>query len=92
MIKKYWKLIALMVLAMVITGCGREFDVNIDGAKEVGFWAGLWDGMTVWVAFIGNLFGADWAVYDVVNKGALYDLGFVLGVGGSTSCACNSRR
>jgi len=92
MIKKYWKFIALILIAMFATGCARDIAVPAGGMEVMGFWAGLWDGMTAGFAFIGSLFGADWAVYDVVNNGGWYDFGFLMGVGGSSSCACRSRR
>ena len=45
-----------------------------------GFWWGLWNGITIWFSFIGKLFGANVALYEVRNNGGWYDFGFILGL------------
>lgn len=46
-----------------------------------GFWAGLWHGLIAPVAFVISLFDHRFGIYEVHNSGALYDLGYVLGLG-----------
>ena len=60
--------------------------------KVYGFWNGLWDGMTAIFAFIGNLFGGQYGVYQVHNNGNWYDFGFLLGIGAFAGGASISAR
>lgn len=69
----------ILLVALAITGCGSPNDstTNVDAD----FLNGLWDGMTAVFAFIGNLFGGRYGVYEVHNSGGWYDFGFLLGIG-----------
>ena len=49
--------------------------------EPVGFWMGLWHGMILPITFIWSLFDHDVTIYSVINNGAWYNLGFVLGAG-----------
>lgn len=53
------------------------------GAKPAGFFSGLWHGVISPLTFIVSLFNSDVAIYEVNNNGGWYDLGFLIGVGGS---------
>jgi len=98
------KLIVLFVLGLlltvVLTACGTANPMKGTPLEETGqvygFWNGLWDGWTAIFAFIGNLFGGHYGVYQVHNNGNWYDFGFLLGIGafasGSSSAASSSRR
>jgi len=90
--KKYITIIGLLALAILASGCARDIPIPHGDYTLMGFWAGVWDGTTAWIALIGGLFGQDWAVYDIMNKGALYDWGFLAGAGGSTTVACRCRQ
>ena len=73
-------------IVLILTGCADEVTlqqaINIE---PVGFWYGLWHGMTFPISFIGSLF-TDISIYAIYNNGGWYDFGFFLGVGGlSTS-------
>ena len=70
---------ALLVCVLAVSGCAPANDVTVHSGA--GFWNGLWDGITCGVAFLCNLFGAHYGVYDVHNNGNWYDFGFVLGAG-----------
>ncbi|MBN2619206.1 MAG: hypothetical protein JXR64_12915 [Spirochaetales bacterium] len=45
-----------------------------------GFWKGLWHGFIVLFTFIVSLFNKNIGIYEINNSGALYNLGYVLGV------------
>jgi hypothetical protein len=81
---KNLKMLLLIALVMVLfTSCAhvQPIDVCVEGTKVYGFWNGLWHGMICGFTFIGSLFNHDIAIYAVHNNGALYNFGFVLGVG-----------
>ena len=98
------KMFALFVLfvslTLVLTACGTANPLKNTPLEETskiyGFWNGMWDGWTVAFAFIGNLFGGNYGVYQVHNNGNWYDLGFLIGIGafarGSFSVAAFVRR
>ncbi len=91
---KLFVILAILVLGtMLLTACGTPNPMTNTAlestGKVYGFWNGLWDGLTAIFAFIGNLFGGHFGIYQVYNNGGWYDFGFLLGVGvfakGSTS-------
>ena len=67
----------ILILALVVTSCAGG-DARFDVAPA-GFWAGLWHGFISLVTFIISLFNDKVDIYELNNKGKLYDLGFVLG-------------
>jgi len=74
--KKY---IIFFVVLILFTGCGG---VNIaEQTNSAGFFSGIWDGWTVFFAFIGNMFGVNMNIYEVQNTGNWYNFGFLLGIG-----------
>jgi hypothetical protein len=67
---------------LLLVGCADK--VTCQQAAEmvpVGFWYGVWHGMTEGVAFIGSLFDPTIAIYATYNNGHWYDFGFVGGLG-----------
>jgi hypothetical protein len=88
------KVILFFLLILVLTSCvaGNErFD-----ADPAGFWVGLWHGFISLFTFIISLFNDSVKVYEIANKGHLYDLGFILGImffyGGGSKGTCRRRR
>ena len=83
--------VALMLLASCVPG-NEKFDVD-----PAGFWWGLWHGFIIVVSYIGSLFNDSWVIYEANNNGALYNLGFIIGVafffggGGHSSRRCRRR-
>lgn len=66
-----------LLLLLLISGCANSNAyITQDGA---GFFAGLWDGFTCWIAFIMNIFGSNVNIYEVKNNGNWYNLGFLVG-------------
>ena len=77
--KKYNILLILFLL--IISGCASSVEISETVSNEPsGFLHGLLHGFILLFSFIGSLFNDDIAVYAVNNNGALYDLGFLLGV------------
>jgi hypothetical protein len=89
----------LVLLTLALSACGTANPMKgvalEETGKVYGFWNGLWDGMTAGFAFLFNLFGGHYGIYQVHNNGNWYDFGFLLGVGafaGGSSSAASSRR
>ncbi len=82
---------ASVAVVLLLAGCAA--DANPDaGDGSAGFWLGLWQGLILPVTFIVSLFNEDVAIYEVDNRGNLYDLGFVFGAGGLSLPGFLSRR
>jgi len=78
------RLLLFGALVLLMTSCATSVDSTAciaTGEDVGGFWWGLWNGLTVVYSFIGSLFDDSIAIYDVNNKGGLYNLGFILGTG-----------
>lgn len=91
---------AAMVFCAILAGCaaGPNPAAGAPGAdgSVAGFWRGLWHGFILLFSFVVSLFNDSVHVYEVHNRGNLYDLGFLLGVmiffGGSGKGACRKPR
>ena len=95
--KKLLILVAILVLGtMLLSACGTPnpmANTPLESTGQVyGFWNGLWDGMTAIFAFMGNIFGGHFGIYQVHNNGGWYDFGFLLGVGAFAGGASSSSR
>ena len=81
----------MVLLLLALSGCADS--VTLQSAIEmekVGFWYGMWHGVTFPIAFFGQLFFDDIAIYAIYNNGGWYDFGFwfgacVLGYGAGSS-------
>ena len=87
-------LTALGALAIVCGGCAAGSERFM--AHDAGFWMGLRHGFIIVITFIVSLFSDTVRIYESHNSGALYDLGYVIGVmialGGSCRQAACGRR
>lgn len=90
--KVFLIVLVLILLSVLLTACGQPNPMkNVPDAtgSVYGFWNGLWDGLTVAWAFIANLFGGQYGLYETHNNGGWYDFGYLLGLmltlGGSAS-------
>lgn len=86
--------LALLVAALALAAscAGPNSAAAPDGA---GFWRGLSHGFIAPVTFVISLFREDVSIYEVKNKGGLYDAGFMIGVscwGGGGVAASRRRR
>ena len=75
--------LALLIVALSSCVYVQPIQKCVVDTYIYGFWHGLWHGMIAGFTFIGSLFNHDIAIYAVNNNGAWYNLGFLLGVGGS---------
>lgn len=87
------KLIIAALLLTFLSGCADT--VTFEQAQElteVGFWYGLWHGMTMPFAWVGSLLFGDIAIYAIYNNGGWYDFGFFMGIGGLGGGAASSKK
>ena len=78
--KIIFAVILLIILAVFLTGCVPG-DGSYDAAKPAGFLWGLWHGLIVWITFFMGLFtGGEYTIYESINNGWAYNLGFLLGI------------
>jgi hypothetical protein len=52
-------------------------------ADPAGFWAGVWHGSVLPIAFLISLFKPGVGIYETHNKGGWYNFGFILGAASS---------
>lgn len=70
--------VLLLGMALLLAGC-----VPGDGSyqeKPAGFFSGIWHGWIAPVSLIIGIFNHDIRVYEVINTGWWYDLGFYIAV------------
>jgi hypothetical protein len=70
--------LALAAIAITLVGCAAGTG-RFTYSQQAGFWAGLWHGAISVITFIISLFSSTVRMYEVHNRGPLYDLGFLLG-------------
>ena len=77
------KLFIVLIVVLLFSGCSEVHPLqeNLISDEPYGFFGGLIHGFVSILAFIGNLFGCDFAIYNVDNNGNLYDFGFLVGIG-----------
>lgn len=90
-------LLVLLVPLALVAACapGANSAVVHDGDVP-GFWLGLWHGWIALFTFVVSLFDDHVGVYEIHNKGHLYDFGFVVGAmlfwgGGHAGARSNPR-
>jgi hypothetical protein len=71
-----------ILIALMLSGCADNEQINCLTGHTYGFWGGLWHGFIAVFDFIGMLIWDDVAVYAPNNNGAWYAFGFILGSGG----------
>jgi hypothetical protein len=62
---------------------GPDSKFKLPDAEPAGFWAGLWHGSILPIAFIVSLFKPGVGIYETHNSGGWYNLGFILGASSS---------
>jgi hypothetical protein len=82
--------VLVIALVMFIAGCAAG-DTRFDEAPA-GFFAGLWHGIILVIAFVVSLFSDTVQIYEPNNAGHLYDLGFVLGAMGALGGGCSVKK
>ena len=70
-------------MANILAVAGPNSKYKLPGAEPAGFWAGFWHGIISPITFIVSLFNPDVRIYEVNNRGRLYDFGFIIGISGA---------
>ena len=88
--------IGMVLLLAACAGPNTLADTPDSGGHVAGFLQGLFNGLTVAIAWIISLFTDNVQIYDVHNNGGWYDFGFFLGIGGLSggggAAVANSRK
>ncbi len=69
----------LGAMALGLAGCVAGPSGPFGPHDPAGFFAGVWHGFIAWITFILSLF-TQVKMYEVVNTGAGYNLGFLIGM------------
>ena len=66
-------------MANVLLVAGPNSKYQLPDAGRAGFWVGFWHGLICPITFIVSLFYPGVRIYEVNNRGRLYDFGFLIG-------------
>lgn len=84
-------MVVVLVALVTLTGCFPHR--TGDGGRETsGFFMGIWHGWIAPISLIVGFFKDDIRIYDPVNTGWLYDLGFTMAVISGFGGIARSRR
>ncbi len=72
--------LGLILAALLLTGCLAGTDSQFDAETPAGFFAGVWHGLLAPFTLLADLSGASVSMYEPVNVGPQYDLGFLIGL------------
>ncbi len=73
-------LVGICILFILsLTGC-MPGDGSNDANNLAGFFWGVWHGWIAPISLIGGLFNRDLRIYEIMNSGWMYDLGFYIAV------------
>ncbi|MBI4774118.1 MAG: hypothetical protein HY788_08055 [Deltaproteobacteria bacterium] len=85
----------LLLTFFAIVGCAAGPEGPYNGDNPAGFFPGLWHGFIAWITLILSFFTSI-KMYSINNTGAMYDLGFLIGIacwlGGGTGSWCRKRK
>ncbi len=69
----------IVLLLLTLSGCVPGDGANSE-TKPAGFFVGIWHGWIAPFSLIYSLFNKDIGIYEVYNKGFLYDLGYYMAI------------
>lgn len=72
-------LAVVIVLSLLLTGC-LPGDGTYTASKPAGFLSGIWHGWVAPISLIVEFFNRNIRVYEPVNTGLWYDIGFYMAV------------
>ncbi|MFC1554555.1 hypothetical protein ACFL7D_07975 [candidate division KSB1 bacterium] len=82
MLSKKWLLLLILVSLLLITGC-IPGDGSSTQNEPAGFFSGIWHGWIAPLSLILEFFKPEIRIYEKVNSGVWYDLGFyIAAIGG----------
>lgn len=70
-------------MANALAVAGPDSRWQQPNAGQAGFWAGLWHGLICPITFLVSLFMPGVRIYEMNNRGRLYDFGFLIGASSS---------
>jgi hypothetical protein len=73
-----------------VAGSNSKF--KLPDAEPAGFWAGVWHGSIMPIAFVISLFNPGVGIYETNNNGGWYNFGFVLGASSSVGSNVKVKR
>lgn len=85
-------LLALCLIFMASCAQHAPIDACVDPTEAHGFLHGLFQGFIAPVTVVLSIFMDSVTMYSANNSGWLYDLGFILGIGGFSGGILKSRR
>ena len=96
--RKFYLLVFLCIfLIFFVSSCAPGNRKNFNENSPAGFFAGFWHGMISFFTLIISLFNKSVKMYEIINTGFGYDVGFFLGLlfiygGGSHSVRGRSKK
>ncbi len=88
--------LVILILALLSTTCAPGNKANFNVNEPAGFWMGVWHGMISFFTLIISFFSDKIHMYEIHNKGSLYNAGFFIGLlfiyGGSSHTVVLSRK
>ena len=86
--------ISILFLVLILASCAHveSIDTCVNSTHQDSLLAGILHGFIAPITFLISIFKEDVAMYAVNNSGALYDLGFLIGIGGFSGGILKSRK
>ena len=72
--------LVLILVSVLLTGCLAGNEKQFNDETPAGFFAGVWHGLLAPFTLLADLFEANVSMYESVNVGPQYDLGFLFGI------------
>lgn len=69
----------LIIMALTLTSC-LPGDGSYTAKSPAGFFSGVWHGWIAPISLIIGLFNNKYRLYEVINKGWIYDFGFYISI------------
>ena len=77
--KRIVRVVILVLIGLVLVGCFAGTKGSFHG-KPAGLLKGIWHGWIAPFALILEIFNSDIRIYEVHNRGFLYDLGYYVAI------------
>jgi hypothetical protein len=77
--KKYLSLIFIISFIILLTGCVPG-DGSASSTNEAGFFWGIWHGWIAPISLIISIFKVGINIYEIHNRGFLYDFGYYIAI------------